>query len=51
VSVGRFRDDSLRWLCGFNDSVSAREERRWDKALSEDEVDVARSSCLNGKEA
>jgi hypothetical protein len=37
-------------LCGFNTSVSAREGRRQDEALPEDEVEGANSSWFNGKE-
>jgi hypothetical protein len=50
VGVERTREGTLRWWCGFNASVLAREGRRRDKALSEDKVDAASSSWLNGKE-
>jgi hypothetical protein len=51
VGVRRFREGSLRRCCGFNALVSVREERRWDKALLEDEAEAASSSWLNRKEA
>jgi hypothetical protein len=43
-------EDSLHWWCRFNTSVSAQKGRRRDKALSEDEAEVASSSWLNEKE-
>jgi hypothetical protein len=43
VGVGRSEEGSLRRWCGFNASVSAREGRRRDKALPEDEVEAASS--------
>jgi hypothetical protein len=51
VEVGRFAEGSLQQWFRFNASVFAREGRRWDEALPEDEVDAVSSSCLNGKEA
>jgi hypothetical protein len=50
VGVGRSGEDSLRQWWWFNASVSTREGRRQNKALPEDEVEVASSSWLNGKE-
>jgi hypothetical protein len=50
VRVGQSGEDSLQWWCKFNISVSAREGRRWDKALSKDEAEAASSSWLNEKE-
>jgi hypothetical protein len=51
VGVGRYREDGRRRWCGFNASVSAREGRRRDKALSEDKAEIASTSLLHGKEA
>jgi hypothetical protein len=51
VRVGRSEDCGLLCWCRFNASVLAREGRRWDEALSEDEAEVASSSWFNGKEA
>jgi hypothetical protein len=39
----RSEEDSLRRWCGFNVSVSARERRRGDKALPEDEAEIVSS--------
>jgi hypothetical protein len=39
----------MLWWCGFNASTSAREGRRRDKALPEDEAEVTSSSLFNGK--
>jgi hypothetical protein len=50
VGVERSEEGSLRRWCRFNASVSTREGRR-DKALPEDEVETARPSWLNEKEA
>jgi hypothetical protein len=44
-------EGSLRRWCRFNASVLAREGKRQDEALLEDEVNAASSSWLNGKEA
>jgi hypothetical protein len=44
VEVGQFEEGGQRRWCGFNDSVSARERRRRDKALSENEADAVSSS-------
>jgi hypothetical protein len=44
VGVGRSEEDNLRRWCEFNASVSARDGRRRDKALPEDEVVAASSS-------
>jgi hypothetical protein len=51
VGVERFEVGSIQWWCRFNASVLAREGRRQDKALSEDEAEAVSSSWLNGKEA
>jgi hypothetical protein len=51
VGVRRSGEGSLRRWCEFNASVLAGEGRRRDKALQEDEVEVASSSSLNRKEA
>jgi hypothetical protein len=51
VGVERFREGDWRRWCGFNASVSAREGRRQDKVLPEDEAEAVSSSWLNGKEA
>jgi hypothetical protein len=51
VGVGRSGEGGRRWWCGFNASVLTRDGRRWDELLSEDEVEAASSSWLNGKEA
>jgi hypothetical protein len=45
-----FKDGSLWWWCRFNASVLAREWKRRDEELLEDEAELARSSWLNGKE-
>jgi hypothetical protein len=50
VGVEQSGEGSLLWRCGFNASVSAREGRRRDEALPEDESEVA-NSRFNGKEA
>jgi hypothetical protein len=42
-------EGSLRRWCEFNASVLAQDGRRRDKALLEDEAEVASSSWLNGK--
>jgi hypothetical protein len=50
---GRVRqsvEGDRRQRCGFNASVSPREGRRWDEALSEDEVKAASLSWLNEME-
>jgi hypothetical protein len=48
----RLSGEGGRWRwCGFNASVLAREGRRRDETLPEDEADVARSSWLHAKEA
>jgi hypothetical protein len=49
VGVEWFEEGGQRRWCGFNTSVSAREGRRRDEALSEDEAEAASSSWLNGK--
>jgi hypothetical protein len=51
VEVRRSEEGSLWRWCVFNVSVSTREGRRRDKALSEDETEAASSSWFNGKEA
>jgi hypothetical protein len=43
VGVERSEEGSLRWWCKFNALVSAREGRRRDKALPEDEVEAVSS--------
>jgi hypothetical protein len=50
VGVGLSGEGGRRWWCGFNALVSAREGRQQDKALSEDEAEVASSSWLHGKD-
>jgi hypothetical protein len=45
------KEGSRWWWCGFNASISARERRRRDEALSEDETDAVSSSWLIGKKA
>jgi hypothetical protein len=50
VGVRRSKEGSLRWWCKFNALISARKERRRDKALPEDEAEATSSSCLNRKE-
>jgi hypothetical protein len=49
MEVGRFTGRG--WQCEFNVLILAREGRRRDEALSEDEVDAMSLSLLNGKEA
>jgi hypothetical protein len=49
MGVRQSGDSGMLWWCGFNTSTSAREGRRWDKALSKDEVEVTSSSLFNGK--
>jgi hypothetical protein len=51
VWVGLSGERGQRWWCGFNASVSAREWRWRDEALSKDKAEVASSSWLHGKEA
>jgi hypothetical protein len=52
VGVRRSEEVSLWQWCDFNASVLAREGRRLDKVLSEDEADAASNDVdLNGKEA
>jgi hypothetical protein len=49
--VGRSEEGSVWRWCGFNASVLARDGRRRDKALPEDEAEAGSLSWLNGKEA
>jgi hypothetical protein len=49
--IGLSEEGIRRWCCRFNILVSARERRRCDKALMEDEVEAVTSSWLHGKEA
>jgi hypothetical protein len=51
VRVGLSEVGGRQQLCGFNASVSARDERLQDEALLKDETDVVSSSWLHGKEA
>jgi hypothetical protein len=51
VGVEQSGEDSLRQWCGFNASVLAREGRRQEKTLPEDDAEAASSSWLNEKEA
>jgi hypothetical protein len=44
VGVRRSGEGGQRWWCGFNASISAREGRRWDEALLEDDAEVVSSS-------
>jgi hypothetical protein len=44
------QEGSLRRWCEFNILVSAQEGTRWYKTLPKDDVEVANSSLLNGKE-
>jgi hypothetical protein len=47
----RLSEESGLWRwCRFNASVSNREGKQWDKALSKDEVDAINSSWLHRKE-
>jgi hypothetical protein len=50
VGIGQSEEGGQRRWYGFNALVSARERRRQDEALSEDEAKAAGSSWLNGKE-
>jgi hypothetical protein len=43
MRVKRSREGSLWWWCEFNASVSVREGRRQDKALSKDEAEAVNS--------
>jgi hypothetical protein len=42
-------EGGLLWWCGFNALVLTREERRWDEALPEDELERVSSPWFNGK--
>jgi hypothetical protein len=44
VGVGLYREGDQQWWCRFNASVLAREGRRRDEALLEDEAEAANSS-------
>jgi hypothetical protein len=46
----RSGDGGQWWWCGFNALVSAREGRRRDKALPEDEAEAVTLSWLHGIE-
>jgi hypothetical protein len=50
MGAGRSGKDSLRWWCGFNDSVSTQEGTQQDETLPKDETETASSSWLCGKE-
>jgi hypothetical protein len=45
------RESGRQQWCEFNAPISAREERRWNEALPEDEVEATNSYWLHGKEA
>jgi hypothetical protein len=49
VGVGQSEKGGQRRWSRFNASVLAREGRRWDEALSEDEAKAASLSWLHGK--
>jgi hypothetical protein len=51
VGVGLSGEGGWRWWCRFNASVSTREERRRDEALSEYEIESSSSYWLHGKKA
>jgi hypothetical protein len=51
VKVRISGEGGQRQRCRFNTSVSAREGRRRDETLSEDEADATGSFWLHGKEA
>jgi hypothetical protein len=51
VGIGRSEEGDRRRWCEFNTSISTREERQRDKALSEDKAEAASSSWLYEKEA
>jgi hypothetical protein len=51
VGVGLSGEGGRQRWCGFNALVSAWDGRRRDEALPKDEVEVASSSWLYGKEA
>jgi hypothetical protein len=51
VGVRLSKEGGWRRQCGFNASVLARDERRRDEVLLEDEAEAAISSWLHGKEA
>jgi hypothetical protein len=44
VRVRQSGESGIQWWCGFNVLVSAREGRRQDEVLPEDEVEAASSS-------
>jgi hypothetical protein len=50
VGGGLSREGVQQWGCRFNTSISAREGRRRDEALLEDEAGSVSSSWLHGKE-
>jgi hypothetical protein len=50
VGVGLSGEGGLRWWCGFNASILAREGRRQNKALPKDEAEAVSSSWLHRKE-
>jgi hypothetical protein len=51
VVVEWSREGGWQQWCGFNASISAREGRRRDEALPEDEAGAVSSSWLHRKEA
>jgi hypothetical protein len=51
VGIGLSVEGHRRWWCEFNALVLARERRRRDEALLEDEAKATSSSWLNEKEA
>jgi hypothetical protein len=50
VGVGLSREGGRRWWYGFNASVLAREGRRHNEALLEDEAEAVSLSWLHEKE-
>jgi hypothetical protein len=50
VEVGQYGEGGQRWWCRFSALISAREGRRLDKALPEDEAEATSSSWLHEKE-
>jgi hypothetical protein len=49
VGVVWYGEGGWRRWCGFNILVSARERKRQDEALTEDEAETASFSWLHGK--
>jgi hypothetical protein len=50
VGVGLSEEDGRWWWCEFNASILAREGRRWNETLPEDEAESVSSSWLYGKD-